>query len=759
MSLRRVTLLVVAVTFLGLVAFVTFTLESTLLRHFVQVEEQMVFLSVQRAVTAMENAFDYLTSTGKAWALRDEAYRLVETGESRFVESSLSQEAIHDLKINLVVFLNQDGEIVYQRAYNLESNQAEALPPELLEHLSPGDALVQPPETLAGKSGLLATSNGPLLLSIEPVLPSNLQGPPAGVLLTGRYLNATEILRISSAIQLPLNLARYDDPALPHDFLQARDLIAGKTSFAAISLNSDQIGGFAVLRDLYGRPAYILKTEQRRVIYQNGRMLTQYLIAAMYAAGFIFGLMTILLLEFLVLSRLTRLNSEVNQIGSSGDVSRRVSVTRRDELSNLSENINRMLATLEQTQLKRQELQEALSQRVEDLGALFETSQVFLSQLDKAAYLQNACKLAVEQFGLDTAWIGELAPDGLWLLPAAAYTVEGQAAPGAPKLALYAPEQADHPAVRACLSNTRQIENEPGALQEAGFASLAAFPLFREEEYCAVLSLGSRRPHFFSAEREQLLQAFANLSGMALHNARLFEQVLSARKRLETLSRRLVEVQEEERKWIAMELHDEIGQVLTGLKLALNISQAGTNPATIERLEQSKEMVNELIRRIRQISLELRPSVLDDLGLLPALLWQFENYTRQTHIQVHFQHANLENQRFLMETETTAYRVIQEALTNVARHAGVKEVAVRAWILDERLMIEVKDQGAGFDPENLFQDGATHGLLSIRERIHFVGGELTITSAPGKGTCLEIQLPFKAHSGGRDHADHNFPGG
>ncbi len=761
MSLRRVTLLVVAVTFFGLVAFVTFTLESTLLRHFVQVEEQMVYLSVQRAVTAVDNVYDYLDSTAKGWAIRDDAYSFFQNGDSSFVNKNLSTTNFSDIKIDLVVLVKPDGEIVYQKAYSQEDNHDEPLPPELLSRLVPGDKLLQMLSNPAGGHGILQTAKGALLISMEPVTASGQDsapaGKPVGALIVGRYMNAAEILRISSIIQLPLTMTPYNSASLSEDLLQARDLISKEHAFAAIPLNADQIGGFAVLNDIDGNPAYLLKTEQRRVIYQNGRMLTNYLVTAMYAAGFIFGLMTILLLEFLVLSRLTRLNSEVNQIGASGDVSKRVTVTRKDELSNLSENINGMLVTLEQAQIKRQELQEALSQRVDDLGALYDTSQVFLSQLDKATFLQNTCRLAVQRFDLDAAWIADLTPDGLWLQPVASHSNSPEPLE-LPQLSAIGTDDQNHPAVRAFETNARQVVNDISISPEANglYGSLAAFPLFQDEVNFTALILCSRRPGFFTPEREQLLQAFANQSGMALHNAHLYEQVLAAQKRLEILSRRLVEVQEEERKWIAMELHDEIGQVLTGLKLSLPLSDP--DEATAERLQKSKEMVTELIQRIRQLSLELRPGILDDLGLLPALLWHLENYTRHTGVEVHFQHANLENQRFQREIETTAYRVVQEALTNIARHAQVKEAGVRVWTVDESLMIEVEDQGAGFDPSHLFEDGASHGLLSVRERINFVGGRFNVTSSPGKGTCLEIQLPLAGSEGGIDYGNNDLAG-
>lgn len=217
--------------------------------------------------------------------------------------------------------------------------------------------------------------------------------------------------------------------------------------------------------------------------------------------------------------------------------------------------------------------------------------------------------------------------------------------------------------------------------------------------------------------------------------------------RLKSLSRRLMEVQELERRSIALELHDEIGQVLTGLKLTLEVSTRLPVEEVGASLDQARALVNELMARVRNLSLDLRPAMLDDFGLLPTLLWHIEHYTAQTKVKVNFKHHGLEKKRFAPEVETAAYRIVQEALTNVARHADVQKVSVRLWTRQTTLSIEVEDSGKGFDPDSIMA-GETNGLAGMRERAILLGGQLKIESRKGGGTQLLAELSISHNEGG-----------
>jgi signal transduction histidine kinase len=238
-----------------------------------------------------------------------------------------------------------------------------------------------------------------------------------------------------------------------------------------------------------------------------------------------------------------------------------------------------------------------------------------------------------------------------------------------------------------------------------------------------------------------VFEALGQEVGVAIRNARQFEQGREWQERLETLSRRLVDLQEKERQHIARELHDDLGQLLTGLKLSLEMTIRRPEGTGHQHQSEMLEQVNELIARVRELSLDLRPAMLDDLGLLPTLLWHFDRYTAQTGVWVTFEHTGLER-RLPTSVETAAYRIVQESLTNVARHADVNEVRVTLWAQGKHLCVEVYDQGRGFDTRSALRSGRTFGLVGMRERAVLLGGELSVCSVPGRGTQLSAVLPI-----------------
>lgn len=214
------------------------------------------------------------------------------------------------------------------------------------------------------------------------------------------------------------------------------------------------------------------------------------------------------------------------------------------------------------------------------------------------------------------------------------------------------------------------------------------------------------------------------------------------KKQLRQLAKKLVDIQEVERREIARELHDEIGQTLTGLSLSLEMFLRANPEQQALDAHKLQEMVNSLMKRVREISLDLRPAMLDDLGLLPALSWFFTRYEQRTGIEVRFQHEGV-NRRFERDIETSIYRIIQESLTNTARYAQVKDVDVDLWANDNKISLQIEDRGKGFDPDASDKNITTAGLIGMRERAYNLQGQFIIDSRIGRGTTIIAEIPLQ----------------
>jgi len=411
-------------------------------------------------------------------------------------------------------------------------------------------------------------------------------------------------------------------------------------------------------------------------------------------------------------------------------------------------------------------LENTLRQRVSDLNALNDASRAFLSQLDIHAIYQESCRLVVDNFGADAAWVGMFKEDDMILQPLAAKSIDPEQLPPLVVKSKTSPHQ--HPAVSVILDKQPIVIGKTtisgakfwGALApaERAYDSLLALPV-NVGETRSVLVLFSHQEAAFPPAAVQLYQGFTNLMTIALNNAALFTQVRGDQVRLHALSQRLVDIQEDERRQIALELHDEVGQLLTGLKMQLDTASTLAPEDRLQPIERGRQLAEDLIKKVRNLSLDLRPSMLDDLGLLPALLWHIDRFTSLTGIRVNFVQSGLEGVRFSTNLEITAYRVIQEGLTNIARHSGVKEAAVRVLYTTNLLTIQIEDRGAGFNAKDALDGQRSRGLLGMRERIAFVGGSLTIDSVPGWGTLLVVELPVPQAEDGGIAYDHNPIGG
>jgi PAS domain S-box-containing protein len=397
-------------------------------------------------------------------------------------------------------------------------------------------------------------------------------------------------------------------------------------------------------------------------------------------------------------------------------------------------------------------LYEDVEHRRREAEALAELASDINASLDLPTILQRVGEKAREMCGADLAWIALREPGSdsmrMRYSPGTrqAYdnvSIEPGKGIGGQVLLTGRPFRTDNYA-----SDPRITKDYVNVAIAEEVMTAMVVPISGERGIEGLLYAENRSPRPFTDQDEAMLTRLASQAAVVINNAQLHEHEQQARAAAEAsrellrrVSAQLVDAQEAERRRIARELHDEIGQLLTGLKLTLETSARLGVDGGPSGLEEAQAQINELMVRVREMSLDLRPTMLDDLGLIPALLWHFDCYTAQTKIRVVFKHAGVEGRRFAPTLETAAYRIVQESLTNAARHSGEASVTARVWADATTLGVQVEDRGAGFDPAAASR-GA--GVAGMRERAASLGGELTIESSPGVGTRVTSMFPLVA---------------
>jgi PAS domain S-box-containing protein len=294
------------------------------------------------------------------------------------------------------------------------------------------------------------------------------------------------------------------------------------------------------------------------------------------------------------------------------------------------------------------------------------------------------------------------------------------------------------------LSDAQEISRRKCCRGEGVARSWIGVPFVVTGKIIGFLSIDSHLPNAYGQTEAALAQTFANQAAVVIENARLFEQVNTGRERLRLLTKKVVDVQEQERQRVSRELHDEIGQTLTAVKLSIQALQHQESPIEMApRLVDTIKIIEQALQQVRRLSLDLRPTLLDDLGLVATLRWYVDRQAKWGGFESKFTARPLE-MRLPWELETTCFRIVQEALTNAMRHAHPQNVHIELLLDDDVLKLNIQDDGVGFDVASAFEraaSGFSMGLLGMQERVSLMGGELSIKSLRGEGTIVRAIFP------------------
>jgi signal transduction histidine kinase/sensor domain CHASE-containing protein len=920
MRLRNKTLLIISATTFGLTLVLYIIVQNVVLGRFTRLENQFAQQNADRVLRALSDEVAALDVVARGWAMRDETAAFIRAPSREYVQSSLDDAAFISSGLNLVSFVSPSGEFVYSKAFDLQNEKQVAVPQGLQRYLSEGSPLLHHTSPESSVTGIVLLQRFPLLVASRPIPASGTGEEAFGALIVGRYLDLPEIEHLAELSGFSLTLHRIYGPEMPVDFQAVLSSLSKREPVYVQPMGIESISAYVLLEDVYGEPLLLLRVDMPREIYGQGLASVRYFMLLLMSTSLVFGLMTLLLLERVVLSPLTRLSVDVSEVSVSGNLSTRMSVSGKDELADLGQGINRMLTTLERAQ-------NSLRRRNRELTTLYEATTAISSNLSLEPVLltvaeemtgtldATGCTLSLwnrEENRVETLvdystmWPTDVEASGclydlddypmtrhvletgeavliqhddpmadptelalmeqweaftLLMLPLVvrdrvvglveliddvkkhpytsddirlAESLATQAAVAIENARLYEQAQqeiAERKRVEERLATVyvlgrelvltrdektitqiavdaaglllqcrlcalwlvdeeeksldRQTVRTVGPIADVSSSSLSlkneqhiavatarsreptrssnlqegqqvvdkgcvirselSVPLEAGGMVIGVLTAGSDQPDAFDEEDEQLFLTLADQTALAIENARLYETAEQQQEHLRALATRLAEAEEIERRRLAQELHDQVGQNLTALGINLNIVQSLVPEGTVDvvrgRLDDSLSLLKQTTQRIRDVMADLQPPVLEDYGLMTALRWYCAQFTSRAGIPVDVQGDDL-TPRLSHPVESVLFRIAQEALTNVAKYAQATRATVTVTEDEGVVRLVVVDDGLGFDPVRTAgpDERQSWGLLTMAERTEAVGGRLWIDSDPEQGTQVVVEV-------------------
>ena len=372
MSLRWKILIVIMLTGLTIIGAVYIVSEMTFMKSFQEVENQNAQQMVGRADKALNDDVQSLNTLNHDWAAWDDTYNFVQnpTEYQSYINDNPTDETFASAKLNFICIINNSDQLVFGKGFDLATN-ADLPVPESLDQQILGSTLAHHNSVTDSVSGIILLPEGPLLISSEPILTSQGQGPIAGTIIMARYLNTSEINALSTTVQLPLSVVAMNGTSIPTDFQAALSSLSPQTPTFAHPLDSKTIAGYELVQDIYGQPALILKTTLPRIIYAQSMATMRYFLLSVLGLAILFGAALIFLLRKLVLERVSGISNYARNIRKSGDLSQRLNEAGNDELSQLTQSLNSMVDTLQKTQqglLVKQQEEERLRLTIESVA-------------------------------------------------------------------------------------------------------------------------------------------------------------------------------------------------------------------------------------------------------------------------------------------------------------------------------------------------------------------------------------------------------
>ncbi|HEY3342901.1 MAG TPA: CHASE4 domain-containing protein, partial [Anaerolineae bacterium] len=345
MSLRVKTLLISGILILALMTAIGVISYHAVQDVFSRLEAQIMRQDVARVLNALADRETDLDKADTDYAVWDDTYAFINNPNAEYIASNLGDNTLANLGLNIVILMQPPGNIVFAKGEDLNSETDVPVPADLLSRLRADRVLLQKFTQQQSATGIMQTSNGPMLVATHAILTSEGQGPRRGTLLMGRYLDAAETQQLAHTTNLQVDIYQLDQLPARIDAGAVQSMQQGM-EIVVQPQDESTIAGFTLLADIAGEPAFVMHVRNVRTVYQEGQAMLRYFLTLLGLAILIYGVFTLIFLERAVLMRLARLSNRVVQIGAHGDFTERIAEGQSDELGKLAGAINKMLAAL-----------------------------------------------------------------------------------------------------------------------------------------------------------------------------------------------------------------------------------------------------------------------------------------------------------------------------------------------------------------------------------------------------------------------------
>src|SRR4030042_2568151 len=311
MTIKKRIIVILSIFFIGTI-IITLAISSLIIqKRFLEIENQTVSTNINRVINTFSNDIYEISYLNKDWSAWDDTYEFIDDGNKNYIDSNLVDSTFANLGLNLMMFVNLSGNIIYDKAFDLESEESVLIPENMYNSIFYNDILVNNIKSGSSISGIVLLPENPMLIASEPILKSNDEGPTRGALIFGRYLNESAISNLDEKPDLSIDVFRLDRP---DEFSESSDVLSkinDENPFYITALDSKNIAGYTALEDIFGRPAILLRINMTKDIYQQSIATLVTFTSIIFIVYIFLGVLTLILFNKTLLKRLLELGNNV----------------------------------------------------------------------------------------------------------------------------------------------------------------------------------------------------------------------------------------------------------------------------------------------------------------------------------------------------------------------------------------------------------------------------------------------------------------